>query len=159
MNTIVVVDQNWNIGREEGLLAHLPGDLKYFKEKTLGKTLVMGRKTLESLPGSKPLSGRDHIVLTRNVQFKHPDCIVCHTKEQVLEQASGKDVFVAGGEEIYRLFLEDCDTFYVTKIYKAFHADRSFPSLDQRKDMQVTWKSDIREEKTLKFQFFEYKRI
>ena len=78
MKAIVAVDRNWGIGRDGGLLVHLPGDLKYFKEKTLGKTVVMGRETLESLPGGKPLPGRDNIVLTLN-SFYEAGCPLCHS--------------------------------------------------------------------------------
>ena len=69
MNIIVVVDENWNIGKDGGLLVHLSGDLKYFKEKTYGKTVVVGRKTLESFPGGKPLPGRTNIVLTHKEEM------------------------------------------------------------------------------------------
>ena len=68
MNAIVVVDQNWGIGREGNLLVHLPGDLKYYKEKTIGNHIIVGRKTLESFPGGKPLPGRENIVLTRGIR-------------------------------------------------------------------------------------------
>ena len=77
MNCIVVADMNWAIGKDNGLLAHLPGDLKYYKEKTLGKVIVIGRKTLESFPGGKPLPGRTNLVLTGNPDYKNENCIVC----------------------------------------------------------------------------------
>ena len=159
MNMIVVVDDNWNIGWKGKLLVHLPGDLAYFKKTTLGKTLVMGRKTLESLPGGKPLAGRETVVLSGNKELQIPGCTVCHTKKQVLKQVAGKDVFIAGGEKIYRLFLEDCHTFFVTRIYDTFPADCPFPNLDQRADMEVMWQSRIREEQDLRYRFFIYKRI
>ena len=69
MNAIVVVDENWKIGRDGGLLVHLSGELKYFKERTYGKTIVIGRKTLESFPGKKPLPGRKNIVLTKQKDY------------------------------------------------------------------------------------------
>lgn len=148
MKAIVVVDENWNIGRDGGLLVHLPGDLKYFKERTLGKILVIGRKTLESFPGAKPLPGRTNIVLTRNRAYAPEGCMVCRSKEELPrllkeEGIDEGDVFIAGGEEVYRQFSEDCGVFYVTKIYSSFPADRSFPNLDERADLQVTWKSPL----------------
>lgn len=160
MNLIVVVDENWNIGRDGGLLVHLPGDLKYFKEKTYGKTLVMGRKTLESFPGGKPLPGRENIILTRNVNYKPEGCTVYHSKDELIKQlgADTSNIFISGGESIYRQFLEDCDTFFITRIYDSFPADRSFPNLDKRDDLKIVWKSEMQEEKGIQYQFFKYMR-
>lgn len=158
MNMIVVVDENWNIGRDGGLLVHLPGDLKYFKKRTYGKTVVVGRKTLESFPGSKPLPGRKNVVLTRQKDYRPQDCQVFFSKEELLKALEGEEIFISGGEQIYRLFLEDCQRFYVTKIYDSFPADRSFPDLDQRNDLEITWKSQMQEENGIRYQFFEYMR-
>ncbi|NBI64641.1 dihydrofolate reductase [Clostridiales bacterium] len=160
MNIIVVVDENWNIGRDGGLLVHLPGDLKYFKEKTLGKTVVVGRKTLESFPGSKPLPGRRNIVLTRKERYKPEGCETCASKEELTRLLGNdtKDVFICGGQNVYGQFLEECDRYFVTKIYAAFDADRSFPELDSRQDLEIVWKSDTQEENGINYQFFEYKR-
>lgn len=160
MNAIVVVDEKWNIGKDGGLLVHLHGDLKYYKEKTLGQIVVIGRKTLESFPGSKPLPGRDNLVLTRNTEYRPEGCQVFHSKEELMDHLgeNTENVWISGGENIYRQFLEDCDKFYVTKIYDSFPADRSFPNLDERDDMEVTWESDVKEEKSIRYQFFEYTR-
>ena len=160
MKAIVVVDEKWNIGRDGGLLVHLSGDLKYFKQRTIGKTIVIGRKTLESFPGAKPLPGRPNLVLTRNPGYKPDGVQIFNSKEQLMEHLGPdtEDVFICGGENIYRQFLEDCDTFYVTKIYDSFPADRSFPNLDERDDMEITWQSEEQEEKGIRYQFFEYKR-
>lgn len=158
MNAIVVVDENWNIGRDNGLLVHLPGDLQYFRGKTYGKTVVVGRKTLESFPGAKPLPGRKNVVLTRNGDYQPQDCRVYHSKEELMQELQDEEVFISGGEEIYRQFLEDCDIFYVTKIYKQFPADRSFPNLDARDDLEITWESEMQEENGIKYQFLKYMR-
>lgn len=160
MKAIVVVDENWNIGKDGGLLVHLPGDLKYYKEKTYGKTVVIGRKTLESFPGAKPLLGRSNLVLTRNPGYSPDGCTVFHSKEELMEYLGDDtdEVYISGGENIYRQFMDDCDKFYVTKIYDSFPADRSFPDLDERSDLEVTWKSDMQEEKNIKYQFWEYTR-
>ena len=160
MKAIVVVDQNWSIGKDGGLLVHLPGDLKYYKAKTYGKTVVIGRKTLESFPGAKPLPGRANLVLTRNPEYQPEGCQVFNSKEELLEYLGPDtdEVYISGGENIYRQFLEDCDQFYVTKIYDSFPADRSFPNLDERADMEITWESELQEEKGIKYQFFEYTR-
>lgn len=160
MNSIVVVDENWSIGRDGGLLVHLPGDLKYFKEKTLGKTVVIGRKTLESFPGAKPLPGRRNIVLTRQKHYEPEGCEICASKEELLQLLGNdtKDVFISGGQNVYEQFIQECDRYFVTKIYAAFDADRSFPNLDGRQDLEIVWKSHIQEENEVKYQFFEYKR-
>jgi len=160
MKAIVVVDENWSIGREGGLLVHLSGDLKYFKQRTMGKTMVLGRKTLESFPGGKPLPGRPNLVLTRNPEYRPEGVQIFNSKEELMEYLGPDtdDVFVCGGENIYRQFLDDCDQFYVTKIYDSFPADRSFPDLDKMDDLEVTWESDVQEEKGIRYQFFEYTR-
>lgn len=160
MNAIVVVDQNWAIGKDGGLLVHLPGDLKYYKEKTTGNVIVTGRKTLESFPGGRPLPNRTNIVITRNPDFRADGCILCHTKEQVLKTLEAYDpetIFIAGGAEVYRQFMDECDTFYVTKIEAKFDADRYFPNLDEL-GYQVVWESPVQEEKGITYRFLKYVR-
>ena len=158
MKAIVVVDENWSIGKDGGLLVHLSGDLKYFKQRTIGKTIVIGRKTLESFPGGKPLPGRPNLVLTRNLEYQPEGVQVFNSKEQLMDHigTDTDDIFICGGANVYEQFLEDCETFYVTKIYDSFPADRSFPNLDKRDDMVVTWQSEEQEEKGIRYQFFEY---
>lgn len=160
MNAIVVVDKNWAIGRDGDLLVHLPGDLKYYKEKTTGKVIVVGRKTLESFPQGKPLPNRVNIVITRNEDYEAPGCIICRSKEEVMAQLSeynSEDVFIAGGAEIYRQFMDDCDGFFVTKIDESYDADRYFPNLDEM-EYKVTWESPVMEEKGIKYRFLKYER-
>lgn len=160
MNAIVVVDNNWAIGRNGDLLVHLPGDLKYYKEKTTGNVIVVGRKTLESFPGGKPLPNRANIVITRNSDYEADGCIICSSKEAALKKLEEYDtekVFIAGGAEIYRQFMDDCDEFYVTKIYESFEADRYFPNLDEL-GFKVIWESPLQEEKGIKYRFLRYAR-
>lgn len=160
MNAIVVVDQNWGIGKDGGLLVHLPGDLKYYKEKTIGNHIITGRKTLESFPGGKPLPGRENIVLTRDLSYAKDGCVICHSIEEVQDAVQGYDpetVFVAGGAEIYKEFFSLCDVFYVTKIDAAFEADRYFPNLDEL-DLEVAWESEPQEEKGITYRFLKYVR-
>lgn len=160
MNAIVAVDRNWGIGRNNNLLVHLPGDLKYYKEKTLGNVIIVGQRTLESFPGSRPLPGRTNIVLSDDPDFVRNDCIVCRTKAEVLELATQYDpdrVFICGGASIYRLFLEDCDAFYVTKIDEAFEADTFFPNLESL-GFRIDWSSEEREEKGIRYRFVRYVR-
>ena len=158
MNGIVAVDRNWGIGRNNDLLVHLPGDLKYYKEKTYGKVIIVGQRTLESFPGSKPLPGRTNVVLSDDPAFVRDDCIVCRTKDEVLETVASydpEDVFVCGGASIYRLFLEDCDAMYVTKIFEAFEADTFFPDLDEL-GWRVDWASEEQEENGIRYRFERY---
>lgn len=160
MNAIVAVDRNWGIGKDNDLLVHLPGDLKYYKGKTLGKVIIVGQRTLESFPGSRPLPGRTNIVLSDDPAFVRDDCIVCRTKEEVLEKAAEYDpesVFICGGASIYRLFLEDCDRFYVTKIDEAFDADTFFPDLDEM-GYRIDWSSEEQEDKGIRYRFVRYVR-
>lgn len=117
MKLIAAADEKWGIGKDGGLLCHLPGDLKYFKEKTLGKTLIMGRKTLESLPGGKPLPGRGTVVLTRDSKFSKESCSTAASVEELLSMYGGRSgaaaddqLMAAGGGEVYRQLLKYCDS-------------------------------------------------
>jgi len=160
MNAIVVVDENWAIGKDGGLLVHLPGDLRYYRQKTLGKNIIVGRKTLESFPGGKPLPERRNIVLTRDRLYSAEGCTVCHSTDEVvklLDGADPDDIFVAGGSEIYREFFDMCGVFYVTRINASFDADRYFPDLDSL-GFTVSWESELQEEKGITYRFLKYVR-
>jgi len=161
MKTIVAVDNNWGIGKEGDLLVHLPGDLKYFKEKTLGKVVVMGRTTFESLPGKKPLKDRVNIVLSRNPDFRPADCIRCKSMGElfkVLENYNMEDVFIIGGEDIYKQFSPYCSGHLVTKINAVFDADKYFENLDQRSDLERVCESEAHNDNGVEYRFTEYKR-
>jgi len=160
MNLILAADENWAIGYKGGLLCHIPGDLKFFKEQTSGSTVVMGRATLESLPGSKGLPGRTNIVLTGNKDFAAEKVqIVVHSMEELTEELKKHDdVFVIGGESVYKTLLPLCDTCYITRIYEQFPADRYFVDLDVDVNFKVTWKSDMKEENGIRYRFFKYER-
>lgn len=162
MNAIVVVDKNWAIGKDNDLLVHLPGDLKYYKEKTTGKVIVIGRKTLESFPGGKPLPNRTNLVLTSNPEYKNEHCVVCLGEGAMLkelEKYKTEEIFISGGQSIYELFLEKCDTVYVTKINEEYQADRFFKNLDQETNFKVTWESDVQEDSGVRYKFLKYERI
>ena len=160
MNAIAAVDESWGIGRSGKLLASLPGDLKYFKEKTLGKTIVIGRETFDSMSG-KLLPERETVILTRNADFKQ-NCTVIHTLNEALEYLKTKrseDVYVAGGENVYRQFIPYCDVFFITKLYGTFGADRFFTNLDAYPgEFAVKQASGVKEENGVKYRFFEYVR-
>ena len=162
MKLILAADENWAIGNKGKLLCHISGDLKYFKEKTQGKTVVMGRRTLESLPGGRPLPNRENIVLTTQEDYAAPEgVVVLHSEEELdglLSQRNTDQVIIMGGGKVYRDFLDKCDTCYITKIYGRFPADTWFVELDQCPEFEVVWKSDLQEEYGISYQFYEYRR-
>ena len=148
MNLIAAVDKNWAIGKNNKLLANIPEDMKFFRETTTGKVVVMGRKTLESFPNQKPLPNRTNIVLTKDKSYKADGAVVVHDTEElsgVLEKYDTKDVFCIGGGSIYKLLEPMCDTAFITKIDYAYDADTFFPDLDASDDWELAEES---EEKT-----------
>lgn len=150
MNIIVAVDSRWAIGRGGQLLVKIPADQKLFREETLGKVIVMGRKTLESLPAGQPLYGRTNIVLSENPDYQVKGAIVCHSVEETLEQLKqvpSEDIFIIGGQSIYEQFLPYCDTAHVTYIDYEYQADASFPNLDQDGE----WEMDLESEEETYF--------
>lgn len=157
MNLIVARDKQGGIGRAGGMLVHLPGDLCYFREKTLGKTVIMGYRTLLSLPGAKPLSGRKNIVLThRDIRIDNAQ--VCHSVDEVLNAVANippDDVFVIGGGAVYEALLPYCRRAYVTEIDAAFEADTFFAPLT---GFVLTEKSAPQLENGVRYTFCVYER-
>jgi len=161
MKAIVVVDRNWGIGCEGKLLVHLPEDLKFFKEKTLGKVIVMGRETLETLPGKKPLPGRTNIILTSNDEYE-VECLVCNSIDHAMETLDAypeDDIFIVGGSRVYNQFLPFCSEVYVTKIDGEYSADRYFPNLDESEEWDLVEESDTREHNGIQYKFTRYNRV
>lgn len=161
MNLIVAVDQNWAIGLNNELLVRIPQDQKFFREETMGKVVVMGRKTLESFPNGLPLKGRTNIVLTNNKDFQVKNTIVVHSLEELLEELqkyNSNDVYVIGGESIYRLLLPYCDTAHVTKIFHSYNADTFFPNLDEMSEWKVVADSEEQTYFDLEYVFLKYKK-
>lgn len=160
MNLIVAVDNNWAIGNKNKLLISIPADMKNFRTLTTGNVIVMGRKTLESFPQGQPLKNRVNIVITRNPSYKVKDAVVVHSVEEAIEESRkyDGDVFVIGGESIYRAMLPYCDTALVTRIDYAYEADTWFPNLDEDEEWELT---DEGEEQTcfdLEYAFTRYER-
>ena len=162
MNMIVAVDKNWAIGNKGNLLVSIPADQKLFREETTGKVVVMGRKTLDSLPGGMALKNRTNVVITRNESFERKGVTVMHSVEETLEflkQFPSDDIFIIGGEEIYRQFLPYCDTAHVTWIDYKYQADTHFPvNLDQDPNWHVTAESDEQTYFDLCYEFRKYER-
>lgn len=162
MNLIVAVDKNWAIGLKNKLLVSIPADMKFFRETTMGKVVVMGRKTLESFPNGQPLKKRTNIVLTRDKNYQVKDAVVVHTLDELLEelkQYAEEDIYVIGGESIYRLLLPYCKVAHVTKIDHAYEADTYFPNLDEMDDWEITGISDEQTYFNLEYEFVRYERV
>ena len=160
MKLIVNVDKNWAIGNGGNLLFHLSQDMKFFKSHTTNNIVVMGRKTLDSLPGGRPLPNRRNIVLSRDPAFCREGVTVCNNGGELalLLRDVADDVYVIGGESIYRDLLPFCDTAYVTKVDAAAEeADAFMVDLDQSPDWVISDESDVMEEKGIKFRFVTYK--
>lgn len=162
MNLIAAVDQNWAIGNKNQLLVKIPADQKFFRETTTGKVVVMGRKTLESFPNGLPLKNRTNIVLTRDENYKVKDAIVLHSLKALREELKkypSEDIYVIGGETIYRQLLEDCDVAHITKIDFAYDADAYFPNLDELPEWRITADSEEQTYFDLEYYFYKYEKI
>lgn len=161
MNLIVAVDKNWAIGKNNKIMWSIPADMKFFREKTTGHVVVMGRKTLESFPGGLPLKKRVNIILTKNREYRVKDGILVHTLEELLEelkQYPSEDIYIIGGESVYRMMLPYCDTAYITKIDHAYEADTYFPNLDEMQEWAMT---ECSEEQTcfdIEYVFTKYEK-
>ena len=161
MNLIAAVDKNWAIGRRGQLLVSIPGDQQLFRQETVGKVIVMGRKTLESLPGGQPLAGRTNVVLTRDPGFQKKGCEIFHSLGETLEylkQFASEDIYVIGGESVYRQLLPCCSVAHVTKIDHEYQADAYFPNLDQDPDWEITAQSEEQTYFDIAYQFVRYER-
>lgn len=161
MNLIVAVDKNWAIGYQNKLLVSIPEDMKFFRNETTGKVVVMGRKTLETFPNGLPLKNRTNIVLTRNPDYKVKGAEVCGSVEDALELISAyppEDVYILGGDTIYKQFLPYCDTAHVTRIDHAYMADAWFPNLEQDPEWELTGESEEKTYFDLEFSFCKYER-
>ena len=161
MQAIVAADNNWGIGYQNRLLVSIPSDMKFFRQKTTGNVVVMGRKTLESFPNGLPLKNRVNIVLTKNKNYQVKDAVIVHSEEELLEELKkypSEKIYVIGGESIYKMMLPYCDTVYVTKIDREFQADTYFPNLDQMEDWKMTEEGEEQTCFDLEFAFTKYER-
>ena len=161
MNLIVAADSRWGIGKNGGLLADLPTDMKYFREHTRDKVVIMGRKTLESLPGKKGLPKRVNFVLTSNPDFEAERCTVVHSEDELWEAVSEyapDDVFLIGGATLYNRFYKYCDKLYVTKIDADLGADTFIVDLDGDPDFEIGSESEPVTENGLTYRFVIYKK-
>ena len=158
MNVIVAVDRNWAIGKDGDQLVYIPADLKHFKALTTGHPVILGRKTLATFPGGKPLKGRPNLILSRNPDFAPEGAEVYPDLESLLARAP-EDSFVIGGASVYHALLDKCDTAYVTKIDKEYPADCWFPDLDGDPAWEAVEESEPMDHEGLSFRYVTYRRV
>lgn len=161
MNLIVAVDNNWAIGNQNELLIRIPNDHKHFREETTGKVVVLGRKTLETFPQGLPLKNRTNIILSRDKNYKVKDAVVVHSLEELLEelkQYREEDIYIIGGESVYRQMFPYCKVAHVTKIDHEYQADTYFPNLDKDEAWEITADSDELTYFDIPYCFLKYER-
>ncbi|MCM1160782.1 MAG: dihydrofolate reductase [Roseburia sp.] len=162
MRLIVNVGNNWGIGLKNKLLVRIPNDMKFFRSQTIGKVIVMGRNTLESFPQAQPLAGRNNIVLTTDMAYKVNGATVLHSMEELFEELKKykeEDVYVVGGESIYRQLLPYCTKAYVTKVNHSYDADAYFPNLDEDSEWKQIEESEEQTYFDLEYVFAVYERV
>ena len=158
MELIVAVYDDWGIGRDGTQPVALSADRKFFRERTKGSMVIVGRRTIEDFPGQKPLPGRVNVALTRQ-DMDIPGFTVVHSPEEAVALANNAEcAFVIGGGSIYRQMLPYCDTAYVTKVHVAPASDTVFPNLDE--DPQWTMEEILQsgEENGIAFEMCLYRR-
>lgn len=161
MNIVVAVDKRWAIGNKGQLLVSIPKDHKNFRELTTGKVVVLGRKTLDTFPGKQPLKNRTNIILSRNPGFSVKDAITVNSVEALLEELKkypSEDVYIIGGDSVYRQLLPYCDTAIVTRIDHRYEADAFFPDLDKDEEWEQVSESDVETYFDLEYRFVTYKK-
>ena len=161
MNMIVAVDRNWGIGKDNHLLASIPTDMKYFREHTMGKVVVMGRKTLESMPGGKGLPGRTNYVLTANTEYEAEGCNIVHGEYELFDAISHydpDDVYLIGGASLYNRFYKYCSKLYITKMDADLGADAFITNIDEDDNYEVISESEPVTENGVTFRFVVYSK-
>lgn len=141
MKFIAAVDSNWAIGNKGKLLFRISEDQRFFRQTTMGHVVVLGRKTLEEFPGGRPLKGRANIILSTDANYKVDNAEVVHSISELFDMLSGydtDDIFVIGGQSVYRELIPYCDTAYITKIQSECEADAYIQNLDEDTNWSVT---------------------
>nr|WP_275984129.1 dihydrofolate reductase [Paenibacillus hamazuiensis] len=142
---MLAMDENRAIGLNNQLPWRLPADLAYVKKLTMGHTLLMGRKTYESI--GKPLPGRKNVVMTQRTDYRPEGCEVVHSVEEALERYRNDELFIFGGAEIFKLFLPYAERMYITEIAHRFEADTWFPEVDMSEWKEVSRTEGVVDEK------------
>lgn len=159
MELIVNVTENWGIGFENELLVRISADLQRFRALTTGKTVILGRKTLATFPGGRPLKNRVNIVLTHDRSFSCEGAQIAHSEQELfalLQDTPFADVCVIGGASIYEALLDYCDAARITKTYVNLKADRFLPNLDAMRNWEIKEQSEVFEENGVRYQFIDY---
>ncbi len=158
ITAIVHVDKQWGIGKGNDMMFSLPKDMKFFRETTMGNTVVMGGNTLRSFPEQKPLKNRVNIVLSRG-QVRD-DCVIVRSYEELkneLKTRENEEIFIIGGGEVYRELLPYCDRALVTKVDAIGGAEVFFPNLDETENFVCVNEGEVIEDNGYKIRFTEYK--
>ena len=161
MNMIVAVDSNWAIGNKNQLLVRIPADMKMFRNETINKVVVLGRKTLETFPNAAPLGQRKNIILSTNPDYSVKDAVVVHSIDELLEEVKQyptEDVYIIGGATVYEAMLPYVDTTHVTKIDHEYEADAHFPNLDSDPEWEITAESEEQVYFDITYAFVKYER-
>lgn len=162
MNLIVAVDNNWAIGNKGDLLIRIPNDHKFFRQETTGKVVVLGRKTLETFPQGLPLKNRTNIILSANPNYQVKDAVVVRSIEELLEELkkyNSEDVYIIGGDSIYKQMMPYCNVAHVTKIDHKYQADAYFPNLDELPEWKITADSEEQTYFDVAYQFVKYEKV
>lgn len=160
MKAIAAVDNNWAIGYKGRLLVSIPNDMKMFRNETTGKVIVLGRKTLETFPNGLPLKNRTNIILTKDKNYKVKDAIIVHDQDELFEELKkydSDDIYIIGGESVYKQFVKYCDTAIITKIDENYQSDAYFPNLDKDDNWKVVAESEEQTYFSVEYVFREYK--
>ncbi|MCR5452195.1 MAG: dihydrofolate reductase [Lachnospiraceae bacterium] len=149
MIAIAAVDNNWAIGNEGKLLFHIKEDMQRFRNTTMGNICVMGRKTLESFPGGRPLEGRVNMVFTRDKNYSKKGVITVSGIEEMNEKIAelmnedpNREVFLIGGDSIYHQLIDECLAAYITKVDYVYQADAYFPDLEKKEGWELIDESE-----------------
>ena len=157
MDLVVNVTENWGIGNQNELLVAISADLKRFRQLTTGRTVILGRKTLDTFPGGRPLKNRRNLILSTNLAYTVEGAEVVHSIEELKAAISPDEpVSVIGGASIYELLLPYCSEARVTKTLLTVPADRFFPDLDAMPNWHITETSEVLEENGIRFQYVDY---
>ena len=160
MKAIVAVDKNWGIGRNNDLLFSIPEDMKFFRQTTLNKVVVMGANTLRSFPNGNPLKNRTNIVLSSTI--KRDDCQIFSSLDSLLahlKEINSNDLFVIGGAMLYKTLLEFCDEIFVTKVNADGNATVFFENLDNLDNFKCIYESETFNSNGYEFKFLTYKNL
>jgi dihydrofolate reductase len=156
MKAIVCVNKKWSIGKNGDLLYSLSGDMKFFRETTKGKTVVMGRKTLDSFSEGKPLKNRVNIVISKNIDVSRDVIWVNSPSDALSKITDSENTFLIGGSSIYEQLIDFCDEALVTIVEDDTEGDSFFPNLLERKNWALVDESEEFSENGLKYRFCKF---